>query len=115
MASLALQVVPVLPGCMTIVNQAGYWTDSSVGHATDPHMVIYGGTRSDLITLCNVFGPRPGLVMTSRDWASAIGLTAFILVDTPLSFVADTILLPLTLGEEWWMRNHEDDRPSHEK
>jgi hypothetical protein len=81
---------------MSIVSQMGYWTDSSVGHMTDPDVVIYGGTRITVPALYRaVTTPQP----PGDDTLGMQILFAALLV-------VDTVLLPLTCAEEWWTSSH---------
>jgi uncharacterized protein YceK len=87
----------------------GYWTDSSVGHATNPEAVVYGGTRSAAPALWNMITVSGPSEETAGDIATRIAGGVFFLIDTPLCLIADTLLLPVTLAEAWWLVAHEPD------
>ena len=103
-----------LSGCMTVVNQMGYWSDSSVGHMTDPEAVVYGGTRADVTALWNAITSSGPAAETAGDITSRIGFGFLFLIDTPLCLIADTLLLPLTLSEAWWLHAHRTADGSHD-
>lgn len=88
---------------MTTVNQVGYWSDSSIGHMTDPKAIVYGGTRADAKALGNLFTSSAG------DTPARIGFGVLCMIDLPLCLVADTLLLPLTLSEAWWLDVHDTE------
>ena len=103
---LMLVLAMALPSCMTTVNQVGYWSDSSVGHMTDPKAVVYGGTRADANALWNLATSMTSPGGSGGSVAARLGWGALCVIDLPLSLVADTLLLPLTLSEAWWLRAH---------
>jgi uncharacterized protein YceK len=89
---------------MSIVSQMGYWTDSSVGHMTDPDVVIYGGTRITVPALYRaVTTPQPP---GDDTLGMQILFAALLVIDLPFTLVVDTVLLPLTCAEEWWTSSH---------
>lgn len=88
-AAVAL-LVATLPGCMTAISQKAYFEESA-DWLCDPSTVIYGGTRAH----ARMIGGGIEHDALFGDWL----LPLFVLVDLPLSLVADTVLLPITVLE----------------
>jgi uncharacterized protein YceK len=95
-------VVPALVVCLA---SAGCATSSSL---TDKKgCSIYGGTKLDGAIVSEALGPhdnmgkKDGLEPPILLWEACCGLA-----DMPLSFVADTVLLPVTVPLS---RNRQDD------
>lgn len=81
------------PGCATCISQAGYCNGSAPDNMWDPDAVIYGGTRIWIGAIAN------GCQSWDQDPVASAVFACVGLVDLPLSFVADTVLLPITLIE----------------
>jgi len=96
-------------GCATTMSQMAYVVGSSSDNMFPPREVIYGGTRCH----CGI------LVMASTNerlmsQPSAVPALLFVLIDMPLSFVADTLLLPITIVE-WALLGPDDKDVANEK
>ena len=111
--SLTVLWILAVPGCMTIVSQAGYWTgfQAADSNIPDPTAVVYGGTR--------ISAPSFWGILTRWDRSGQTGLrvagVVFYLIDTSLCLIADTLLLPLTLSEAWWLHAHEDEEKASDE
>ena len=89
MSRMAVVVVAlVAPGCGTLVNTTRFFLHEGHDHPVDDipaarieQLAIYGGIRSNIEVIKG--GEFPGLLIS--------------LIDFPISLVADTILLPLTI------------------
>ena len=91
------------------MSQLAYAAGGSADNMFPPREVIYGGTRCH----CGI------LVMASTNrrltsQPSAVPALLFVLIDMPLSFVADTLLLPITIVE-WALLGPDDDEAASEK
>lgn len=109
---LTLSVVAIAittPSCATALSQGVFWKGKP-----PPKMLpkpwhdihIYGGTALDL----GIWGWLTGLKEHYPD--AQDGAWAVFLLDLPFSFVADTVLLPLTICEQAGMFGDrtQDDR-----
>ena len=97
---LLVVVLGACSGCGTCSSQEEYWRGrGSLGPPTG--VWVYGGTVTDIRLLPSFFTGRPTL----------FGLQLFIplILDTPLSFAADTILLPMTITQQIVGRPGEQD------
>ena len=88
MVSLVMLLSILSVGCGTIMNRtvmSGSIDESARG------MSVYGGIRTDMV-----------LIVMLKDSSTKKGLlyATFIVADLPLSFVADTLLLPVTIPEQ---------------
>lgn len=104
--SLALlaALLPTLPGCATTMSQMAYVAGSSADDMFPPRDVVYGGTRCH----CGLLY----MATTSKRPSSGFSIVPamlFVLVDMPLSLVADTVLLPVTLVEWALLPSIDDD------
>jgi uncharacterized protein YceK len=113
MAVLALVtgIAALVSGCGTLCNTSGVWSVAEGG------MRPYGGVLTDLdfardIALDTVFAKTAG------DYLSGGGRLVLLLVDLPLSFVGDTLTLPVTVPYyvSWTesYRTSQGDGPSPE-
>lgn len=84
-------LLAILPGCMTAVSQDSWLAGSRSSSSVEPAAVVYGGTRAHGSLLASAW---------SHDSAiDNVAYTLFEIFDLPLSFVADTVLLPITVLE----------------
>jgi len=74
-------------GCGTMIGNVG-------GMSPDHYMDIYGGVQIDLESAAKHFNQSPSDVREGLEQACG---TACVLVDLPLSVVADTLTLPFTI------------------
>src|SRR5262245_27197119 len=84
----------IATGCNTIATQHQFWS-GDFEHARLPLGMVYSGTFMDFVFLRGSDWTTPG---PDRPW------TPPFLVDLPLSFVLDTVLLPVTIGESIALR-----------
>lgn len=93
-------------GCMTVISQAVYSAGQAPDNMMDPEVVIYGGFRNDLNALSN-------LSSNDEEWEREPVQTSMwgvaIVIDLVLSLVADTLLLPVTVAEEVYLRARDDE------
>ena len=95
---LLITLAPALPGCLTIV------TRMSRG---DPKIDMYAGPYSGTVAdLRGIGGSRAEEV-----FGSLADLYPMYFIDLPLSLVADTLILPLTLYEQLSGKNSEPSTP----
>jgi uncharacterized protein YceK len=59
---------------------------------------VYGGVEAD-VDFLNEDHPKSEVVKAV--------FTPLTVIDLPLSFVGDTLSLPITLGATWWTSRHE--------
>lgn len=86
---LVLALILPLNGCMTLIAR---YQDPSGPPENDPHrnrIRVYSGTHLAI------------------EWFGAENVALFAFLDLPLSFVADTIILPLTIYEEFSGQLHK--------
>src|SRR4051812_7258911 len=85
---LLLSMAPLLSGCGTAIN-------TFVAHPPDARTQIYGGVKLDAGVLGHAFdSERNGNDDGPLDRARWVPL---VIVDLPLSFVGDTLMLPFTV------------------
>ena len=78
-------------GCGTVDNLVGAGTPAADGSVLEPAKLVYGGTRLSLQQgWSNLTQPREVL-------EPAYGVYQLV-VDSPLSFVGDTLTLPMTVN-----------------
>jgi uncharacterized protein YceK len=102
--ALLAALLATLPGCATTMSQMAYANGSSADDMFPPRDVVYGGTRCHVGIL--------GMAATSKPPSSGPSIVPamlFVLIDMPLSLVADTVLLPVTLVEWALLPPVEDD------
>ena len=102
---LALGLV-LIPGCMTVVSQSAFWAGRAPDNMIDPETVIYAGFRNDLGAignlLCNDHAWTEERVQSSM-WGVVLA------VDLILSLAADTVILPIPVAEELYMRARREE------
>src|SRR5258706_3576083 len=76
-------------GCATTALQASYWGDEPQFSETDFHLYVFGGTTLDAV----------GLVGEASSRGEG-GIAAILILDLPLSLVADVVLLPLCIYQQ---------------
>lgn len=104
--ALLAALLATLPGCATTMSQMAYAVGGSADNMFPPRDVIYGGTRCH----CGLLYLAATSERPSTGY-SIVPAMLFVLVDMPLSFVADTVLLPVTLVE-WVLLPPIDDEAS---
>lgn len=93
---LAVAGVLTFGGCMTVASQVAYIAGKSPDNMIDPEAVLYGGTRIHCGALSD--GAFDGAAWSAAPFTQSLTLL-FVVVDLPLSFVGDTLVLPITLIE----------------
>jgi uncharacterized protein YceK len=91
------------------MSQMAYAAGSSADSMFPARAVIYGGTRCHCGIV--VMASTNGRLSSQPSAAPAL---LFVLLDMPLSFVADTLLLPITIVE-WAMLGPADDDAANDK
>jgi uncharacterized protein YceK len=82
-----LVILPILSGCATATNVF-----------KDNDCKVYGGTRVDADLVSSSFGADPKKTRADGVEPSAMALAGCCgLVDMPFSFIADTVILPITV------------------
>jgi len=65
---------------------------------------VYSGVRADAQALGSMFNPQSPAEKEGR------GLWPFFLIDLPLSFIVDTLMLPVTIYEELSKRKKMEEK-----
>lgn len=91
-----------LSGCMTFASQVAHFTDNDMGHLCSPDCVIYGGVYRDVRAI--------QLSYNAVMEGSGVGLLfgSLCVIDLPMSLAADTVILPLTIGEHIAILSREE-------
>lgn len=108
-APFLMALLAATSGCATMMSQLSYAAGGSADNMFPPSAVIYGGTRCH----CGI------LIMASTNarltsQPSAAPALLFVLLDMPLSLIADTLLLPITIVE-WALLDPDDGDAANEK
>jgi uncharacterized protein YceK len=108
----AIVVCVLACGCGTAMN---LWRPCSGGaaHLPEPYR-IYGGVRADVEMAAAALQAAPDATKEAHHSPQPIGqalVAACCAVDLPLSCVADTLTLPLTIVAALNSRHHESEPP----
>ncbi len=99
----------ITSGCMTVISQAEYWSDlpkSPLKDEFDPLVATYGGVYNGGLFI------RRSVDALSSDVNKIVFVPA-VLFDMPLSFVVDTVFLPMTIPQQ--IEIGLRDRPDEEE
>ena len=102
---LAIGLV-LIPGCMTVFSQGAFLVGRAPDNMIDPETVIYAGFRNDLGAIGNLLSNDYAWTeerVQSSMWSVALA------VDLILSLAADTVILPITVAEELYMRARREE------
>jgi hypothetical protein len=95
-----------LAGCGTVCNFAG-----GIAHP-DQEPKIYGGFQRDINIIDNAV-TNPNSDYPRATGKGAVVILAIALVDPVVSFVADTLTLPITIPIQYWReKNEKNDEKS---
>ena len=91
---MTTSLVVLAAGCGTIDNQLGFWAARGADAERGPAVMVFGGLVADI--------KWSGLLFSGERWSEA-GVFVMLpvwAIDVPLSLVADTLLLPMTLIQQ---------------